>query len=105
MAGKGDADTRSPDLGARSRTWDRVFRNRWTTEDALNYLAKHEGVRFEARVGDLIYSLESDYPPTIKWSANGYMYRARPEDMLRFLHQQCHTNPVWSRTPYKKAEK
>lgn len=40
-AGKGDADTRSPNLEARHRAYDRIYRRLYTREDLLEFVREY----------------------------------------------------------------
>lgn len=97
MSGKGDADTRSPDLEARARTWDRVFGRGLSLADAVKRAATGRG-RFETVYRGQVHSLEGAGSGRVKWRGCVHMHMARTEAMVQFLNSQYAEEVRWKKS-------
>lgn len=71
MAGKGDADSRSPDLRAREDGWERIFRKLYSTRDMLEALEDEQGLSFTQEQKGVLHRVYKDGEGRISYHKAG----------------------------------
>jgi len=71
VAGKGGADSRSPDLRARSDSWDRIYRGLYSTQDMLQALQDEKGLSFTQEQKGVLHRFYKDGEGRISYHKAG----------------------------------